>query len=71
MVVAQGARVVAAGVAVGLVAALAATRALGGLLFGVAPFDLATFAAMSSLMLVIGVLAAYVPGAPRLARRPL
>jgi putative ABC transport system permease protein len=61
MVVAQGARVVALGVAIGLLAAFAATRALSGLLFGVAAFDGPTFAAMASLMLVIGGLAAYVP----------
>src|SRR6185503_17893467 len=57
MVVAQGARVVTAGVAIGLVAALAATRALGGLLYGVAAVDVPTFAAMATLMLVIGGLA--------------
>jgi hypothetical protein len=61
MVVAQGARVVAVGVALGLLAALAATRALGSLLFGVAPVDGATFAGMAALMLAIGALAAYLP----------
>ena len=61
MVVAQGARVVALGVAVGLLVAFAATRALGGLLYGVAAVDGSTFAAMALLMLVIGGLAAYMP----------
>ncbi len=61
MVVAQGARVVAVGVAIGLAAALVATRALGGLLYGVAAVDGPTFAAMAALMLGIGGLAAYVP----------
>jgi putative ABC transport system permease protein len=61
MVVAQGARVVVVGVAVGLAAAFVATRALGSLLYGVAAVDGATFAAMSALMLAIGGLAAYVP----------
>lgn len=61
MVVAQGARVVVVGVAIGLAAALVATRALGGLLYGVAAVDGPTFAAMSLLMLGIGGLAAYVP----------
>lgn len=61
MVVAQGARVVATGVAIGVVVALAATRALGSLLFGVAPIDLATFLAMSATMLAIGLLASYLP----------
>jgi ABC-type antimicrobial peptide transport system permease subunit len=61
MVVGQGARVVAVGIGIGLAAALGATRALSGLLFGVAAVDVATFLAMASLMLVVGGLAAYVP----------
>ena len=61
MVVAQGARVVALGVTIGLLAAFGATRALHGLLYGVGVVDGPTFVAMASLMLVIGGLAAYVP----------
>jgi putative ABC transport system permease protein len=61
MVVEQGARVVALGVAIGLLLAFAATRALGGLLYGVGAVDGSTFAAMALLMLVIGALAAYMP----------
>jgi ABC-type antimicrobial peptide transport system permease subunit len=61
MVVAQGARVVAVGVAVGLIAALLATRPLAAHLFGVTPMDAPTFATMAVLMLLIGALAAYVP----------
>lgn len=61
MVVGQGARVVGAGVAIGLVVALAGTRALSSLLFGVQPFDTATFVAMSLAMLVVGLLASYLP----------
>ena len=61
MVVAQGSRVVLVGVAIGLAAALASTRALGGILFGVAPVDTATFVAMSAAMILIGLLASYLP----------
>jgi predicted permease len=61
MVVAQGARVVAVGVVVGLIASFAATRALASHLFGVAALDGPTFAAMAVLMLTIGAVAAYVP----------
>jgi ABC-type lipoprotein release transport system permease subunit len=61
MVVGQGARVVAAGIGIGLAAALGATRALSGLLFGVAAVDGATFLAMATLVLAVGGLAAYVP----------
>ena len=46
---------------IGLVAALAATRPLAAHLFGVAPVDAPTFAAMAGLMLLIGAVAAYVP----------
>jgi predicted permease len=61
MVVAQGARVVAVGVVAGLLAALASTRALGSLLFGVAAVDVATYVGMSAFMLAVGLLASYVP----------
>jgi ABC-type lipoprotein release transport system permease subunit len=61
MVVAQGARVVLAGVVVGVVVAAATTRALEGLLFGVEPADVATFATMSAGMMLVGMLASYLP----------
>jgi ABC-type antimicrobial peptide transport system permease subunit len=61
MVVAQGARVVAAGVVVGVIAALYSTRILVSLLFGVARLDLVTFLAMSGSMIVVGLLASYLP----------
>ncbi len=61
MVVAQGARVVVFGVAIGLVAAGLSTSALDKLLFGVKPVDLWTFAGMSASMIAIGLLASYVP----------
>jgi putative ABC transport system permease protein len=61
MVVAQGARVVGAGVVLGIVAALASTRTLGSLLFGVAPLHAPTFAFMSLSMVLVGLLASYLP----------
>lgn len=61
MVVAQGARVVAVGVAIGVVGALASTRALGSLLFGVGAVDPVTFVGMSASMVAVGLLASYVP----------
>jgi predicted lysophospholipase L1 biosynthesis ABC-type transport system permease subunit len=61
MVVAQGARVVGAGVVVGVAAAACSTKILGTLLFGVAPLDLVTFLATSGSMVVIGLLASYLP----------
>jgi putative ABC transport system permease protein len=61
MVVVQGARVVALGIALGLVASLASTRVLSGLLFGVTPLDPWTFGGMSLALAAVGLLASYVP----------
>ena len=61
MVVVQGARVVAAGVVIGVAVALAATRALSSLLFDVEALDAATFVGMSASMIAIGLLASYMP----------
>ena len=61
MVVSQGARVVVVGVVIGIVVALAATRLLGSLLYGVRPVDPIVFAAMSAMMIAIGALASYIP----------
>jgi predicted permease len=61
MVVAQGGRVVVVGVVLGILVALAATRALGSLLFGVAALDLTTFVATTGAMLGVGLLASYLP----------
>ena len=61
MVVAQGARVIAVGVVIGLAVAAMATRALGSLLYGVDPYDGVTFAGTVALMAVIGLAATYLP----------
>ena len=49
------------GVVFGLAGAYAGTRFLAALLFGVTPTDLATFAGLAALMLVVAALASYVP----------
>ncbi len=61
MVVVQGARLVAVGVVLGIVVAVASTRILGSLLFGVAALDTVTFMAMSASMVAVGLLASYLP----------
>lgn len=61
MVVSQGARVVALGIVLGLAGAFASTRALGSLLFGVAAVDPMVFGAMSFMLLLVGMLASYLP----------
>jgi putative ABC transport system permease protein len=61
MVVAQGARVVLVGVVLGAAIAAGATRVLEGLLFGVEPADAGTFLVMSASMVLVGLLASYLP----------
>jgi putative ABC transport system permease protein len=67
MVLGQAARLAAAGVTLGLVAACALTRVLQGLLFGVSATDPATFAAVAGVLVVAALLASYLP-ARRAAR---
>jgi predicted permease len=61
MVVAQGAQVIAIGVVIGLAGAWAASKQLASLLFEVKPSDAATFAVMSLSMVLVGLLASYIP----------
>jgi len=60
-VVTQGARVVLIGVAIGLAAAAASTRVMQALLYQVQALDPLVFAAMSALMLLVGVVASDLP----------
>lgn len=61
MVLLQGARLAAIGLAIGLLAALAATRLLVSFLYGVKPTDPLTFAAVAALLAGVALLACYVP----------
>ncbi|PYR40526.1 MAG: hypothetical protein DMF93_10855 [Acidobacteria bacterium] len=61
LVLSQALRLVLAGVATGLLAAVALTRLLAGLLFEVEPLDPVTFAATSLALLTIATVAAYLP----------
>ena len=61
LVVSQAVRLGAAGLAIGLAGALAATRVLDSLLFGVSASDPLTFAAVSAALTGVLVLAAYLP----------
>jgi hypothetical protein len=61
MVVAQGAKVIGAGILIGLGIAIMSTRALGALLFGVEALDVPTFAGTVVLMVLIGLAACYLP----------
>ena len=61
LVLRQGAWLAALGIATGLVAAVALTRVLSSLLYGVSPTDLPTFAAISLALGAAALLATYVP----------
>jgi putative ABC transport system permease protein len=61
MVLRQGARLAAAGVAAGIVGAFALTRAIGTLLFGVSPRDPLTFVTLSLVLSAVALVACYVP----------
>jgi putative ABC transport system permease protein len=61
MVVSQGAKVVLLGAAVGIVVALASTRLLRTMLYEIDPVDGVVFGVMSIAMIVIGMLASYLP----------
>jgi putative ABC transport system permease protein len=61
MVVEQGARVLLVGVVLGLVVAAASTRALRSLLFEVGTLDPSAFAGVAGGMVLVGLLAAYLP----------
>ena len=56
-----GLRLTGVGLAFGLVGALALTRALSSLLYGVHSTDAVTFTAVSLLLIVVALLASYVP----------
>jgi predicted permease len=61
LVMRQGARLAATGVAAGVLGALALTRLMRSLLFGVTPTDPATFAAVVLLIVAVVLLACFVP----------
>jgi putative ABC transport system permease protein len=61
LVVGQGLRLAAMGVAAGLLMALPATRAVTGLLFETSATDPAIYASLAALLLTVAALACYVP----------
>jgi cell division protein FtsX len=67
LVLGQGALVAVAGTGLGVAAALALTRLLRGLLYEISPVDPVAFVAMPVLLLLVALLASYLP-ARRAAR---
>jgi predicted permease len=71
LVLGQGLRLAGIGMAVGLVAAIALTRLMAGLLYGVRPADPATLAAVALLLGAIALLACYIPARRAMAVDPI
>jgi putative ABC transport system permease protein len=61
LVIGQGLRLVAVGVAIGLAGSFALTRLISKLLFGVSATDPLTFTVISALMTFVALLACYIP----------
>jgi ABC-type lipoprotein release transport system permease subunit len=61
LVMRRGARITLAGVLLGVVCAVALTRFLASLLFGVEPRDPVTFVVVAALLAAIALLASYFP----------
>jgi putative ABC transport system permease protein len=61
MVLRQGLTLAAAGAGVGLVGALIVSHLMAGLLYGVSPYDLSTFAGVTALLTAVAIAASYIP----------
>jgi predicted permease len=61
MVLRQGLTLAATGAGVGLVGALVVSHLMSGLLYGVSPYDLSTFAGVTAALTAVAIAASYVP----------
>jgi predicted permease len=61
LILGQGARMAGIGVAIGVAASLILTRLMSSMLYGVRAYDPLTFAGVASLVIVVAVLACYIP----------
>jgi putative ABC transport system permease protein len=61
LVIGQGMKLVSAGLAIGLAGALALTRLMKTLLFGVSAYDPLTFGSIAMLLALVALLACWIP----------
>jgi putative ABC transport system permease protein len=61
LIIRNGLTLILIGVGIGLVGAVALTRLLTTLLFGVTPTDSLTFVAVSAVLILVALLACYLP----------
>jgi putative ABC transport system permease protein len=71
LILRQGLLLTILGVVIGLLAAVALTRLLSGLLFGVAAVDPPTFASISILLIAVSLVACYLPARRAMKIDPL
>jgi len=61
LIVGHGLILALAGVTIGAIGAIALTRLMAGLLFGVSPTDITTFVSVSFIVIVVATFACYLP----------
>jgi ABC-type antimicrobial peptide transport system permease subunit len=71
LVIWQGMRLALAGTVIGVVAALALTRVIRSLLYGITPTDPLTFGAVSLLLTIVALLACWLPARRALKVHPM
>jgi putative ABC transport system permease protein len=71
LVLGQGSRLIFFGIGIGLAGALAITRLIGGLLYGISPTDPLTFVSVALLLAAIALLACYLPARRAMRVDPL
>jgi putative ABC transport system permease protein len=61
LVLGEAAKLVSIGICLGLVGAMLLARSIASLVYGISPFDTATFASVSLVLAVVAFLASYIP----------
>ena len=61
LVLGQAVKLVSIGISLGLVGAMVLAKSIASLLYGITPFDTATFASMSLLLALVAFAASYIP----------
>jgi putative ABC transport system permease protein len=71
IVLRQGIGATLVGIAVGIVAGIALTRTMASLLFGVKPTDAPTFVSVAVALLLVAIVASYIPARRAMRTDPL
>ncbi len=71
LVLGQGMRVALVGIAAGVIVSLALTRLMTALLFGVSATDFITFAGVVALLMLVALLACYIPARAAMGLDPV